>query len=70
MIFIKTNLSGADFSGATFADSGSPYLPTDFTLANLSNAKFVGAKFNGLTYLSYATLTCTDFSSSTGAPPT
>lgn len=66
VIFIKTNLSGADFSGATFADSGSPYLPTDFTLANLSNAKFVGAKFNGLTYLSYATLTCTDFSSSTG----
>ena len=63
VVFIRTNLSGADFSGATFADSGNPSLPTDFTFANLSNAKFVGAKFNGTTYFTYATLTCADFSS-------
>ena len=63
VVFIKTNLTGADFSGATFADSGNATLPTDFTFANLTNAKFVGAKFHGPTYLTYATLTCADFSS-------
>ena len=62
VVFIKTNLTGGDFSGATFADSGNATLPTDFTFANLSNAKFVGAKFNGPTYLTYATLSCADFS--------
>lgn len=62
VVFIKTNLTGADFSGATFADSGNASLPTDFSFANLTNAKFIGAKFIGTTYLTYATLTCADFS--------
>jgi uncharacterized protein YjbI with pentapeptide repeats len=62
VVFIGADLTGADFSGATFKDSGNPALPNDFTLATLTNAKFAGAKFNGLTYLSYATLTCADFS--------
>jgi len=63
VMFLKTNLTGADFSGVTFTDSGNAALPTDFTFANLTNAKFVNAKFNGTTYLTYATLTCADFSS-------
>ncbi|MDN5938870.1 MAG: pentapeptide repeat-containing protein [Salinisphaera sp.] len=63
VIFIKTILTGADFTGATFADSGNATLPTDFSFATLTNAKFIGAKFNGATYLTYATLTCADFSS-------
>jgi uncharacterized protein YjbI with pentapeptide repeats len=62
VVFIKTNLTGADFSGATFADSGNATLPTDFTFANLTNAKLIGAKFNGATYFTYSTLTCADFS--------
>lgn len=62
VIFIKTNLTGADFSGATFADSGNAALPTDFSFGNLTNAQFIGAKFNGPTYLTYATMTCADFS--------
>ncbi|MDI3467216.1 MAG: hypothetical protein OJF50_006037 [Nitrospira sp.] len=62
VVFIKTNLTGADFSGATFADSGNASLPTDFSFANLTNAKLIGAKFNGTTYLTYTTLTCADFS--------
>ncbi len=62
VIFIRTTLTGADFSGAMFVDSGNAALPTDFSFANLTNAKFIGAKFNGPTYLTYATLTCADFS--------
>lgn len=63
VVFIKTNLTGADFSGATFADTGNATLPSDFTFANLTRAKFIGARFNGPTYLTHATLTCADFSS-------
>ncbi|MEO7338725.1 MAG: pentapeptide repeat-containing protein [Caldimonas sp.] len=63
VLFIKTNLTGADFTDVTFADSGFAQLPTDFTFANLTRARFVGSKFNGLTYLTYATLSCADFSS-------
>ena len=66
VVFIKTNLSGADFTGATFNDGGNASLSTDFSFANLTNAKFVGAKFGGTTYLTYATLTCADFSSPAG----
>jgi uncharacterized protein YjbI with pentapeptide repeats len=62
VIFIKTNLTGADLSGATFTDSGNAALPTDFSFANLTNAQFIGAKFNSPTYLTYATMTCADFS--------
>jgi uncharacterized protein YjbI with pentapeptide repeats len=62
VIFIKTKLNGADFSGASFSDGGNASLPTDFTFANLGNAKFVGARFNGTTYFTYATLTSADFS--------
>ena len=63
VIFIKANLTGADFSGATIVDSGSQVLSTDFSFANLTSTKFIGTRFNGRTYLTYATLTCADFSS-------
>ncbi len=59
-VFIGTNLTGANFSGATF--NGNVSLPTDFTLATLTSACFMGAKFTGLTYFTYATLTSADFS--------
>ena len=62
VVFIRANLTGANFSGATFVDSGNPDFPNDFTLANLNLAKFVGARFNGLTYFSYASLTSANFS--------
>lgn len=60
--FVRSNLAGADFSGATFVDSGNPAFPNDFSFSNLTRAKFVGARFKGLTYLTYATLTSADFS--------
>ena len=62
VIFIRTILTGADFSGATIADSGNAAFPTDFSFATLTNAKFVKTVFSGATYLTYATLTCADFS--------
>jgi uncharacterized protein YjbI with pentapeptide repeats len=62
VVFDGADLTGADFSGATFADSGDAMLPTDFSFANLTGASFNGATFKGLTYLTYATLTCADFS--------
>ena len=37
VIFIKTNLTDADFSGATFETAGVAR-PTDFTFANLTRA--------------------------------
>src|SRR5690606_13479302 len=39
-------------------------LPTDFSFARLDNARFIGTRFTGTTYLTYASLTCADFSSS------
>ncbi len=63
VVFIRTNLTGADFSGAAIVDSQNPVFPTDFSFANLTKAKFVGTTFGGPTYLTYATLGCTDFSS-------
>lgn len=63
VVFIKTNLTEANFTGAVFAASGNAALPTDFSFANLTGAKFVGARFNGPTYLTYSNLSCTDFSS-------
>ncbi len=62
VVFIRANLTGADFSGATILDSGDLVFATDFSFANLTNAKFVSTKFSGPTYLTYATLGCTDFS--------
>ena len=62
VLFIKSNLAGADFSGATFWDGTDPSLPNDFTFANLTGVKFVGAKFTGTTYFTHATVTCADFS--------
>jgi uncharacterized protein YjbI with pentapeptide repeats len=62
-MFIGANLTGADFSGATFIDSGSQARPNDFSFANLDSACFIGAKFGGTTYFTYAKLPCTDFSS-------
>ena len=62
VVFIKADLTGADFSNATIADSRNPTFPTDFSFANLTNAKFVKTVFTGPTYLTYATLTCADFS--------
>lgn len=62
VIFVNANLSSADFSGATFADSGSQDQATDFSFANLTHATFVGTRFKATTYLTQATLACTDFS--------
>ena len=60
--FTRAILVDADFTGATFLDSGNSVLPTDFSFAQLDNAKFVNATFNGLTYFTYASMTCVDFS--------
>jgi uncharacterized protein YjbI with pentapeptide repeats len=60
--FIGANLTGANFSGATIVDSGNVAQATDFSFANLERACFIGVKFNAPTYLTYATLTCADFS--------
>lgn len=60
--FDGADLTNADFSGATFGDSGDPTLPTDFSYATLRNAKFVGAVFKGLTYLTHADVSCANFS--------
>lgn len=65
VVFIRTKLTGADFSGATIAASGNLVFSTDFTLADLTEAKFIRAQFNAPTYFTYATLTCTDFSNTT-----
>ena len=62
VVFIRANLSGADFSGATIADSQNPAFPTDFSFATLTDAKFIKTVFNGPTYLTYSTLTCANFS--------
>ncbi|RCW69499.1 pentapeptide repeat-containing protein [Pseudorhodoferax soli] len=62
VVFVNARLTRADFSGATIVDSGSPSLPTDFSFADLSGAKFIGTRFQGRTYLTQALLSCTDFS--------
>lgn len=62
VVFVRAKLVGADFGNATFADSGNPVFPNDFTLADLTQAKFKGARFNGLTYLTHARLSSADFS--------
>jgi uncharacterized protein YjbI with pentapeptide repeats len=62
VVFANAQLGGADFSGATIADSGNTVFPTDFSFADLSHAKFVGTRFDGPTYLTYANLSCADFS--------
>ena len=62
VLFIKTDLTGADFSNATIVDSQNPALPTDFSFSTLTNAKFIGATFDGTTYFTYANVTCADFS--------
>ena len=62
VVFIKTDLTGARFDNAVFADSGSATFPNDFSFANLSGAVFAGARFDGPTYLTYANLACADFS--------
>jgi uncharacterized protein YjbI with pentapeptide repeats len=61
-VFINANLTGANFRNAVIANSGNATLPTDFSFANLTSACFIGAKFTGPTYFTYATLTCADFS--------
>lgn len=60
--FIGANLTGANFSGATIIDSGHVAQATDFSFANLKQACFIGVRFNAPTYLTYATLSCADFS--------
>jgi uncharacterized protein YjbI with pentapeptide repeats len=62
VVFIEANLTGADFSNATIVDSQNSVFPTDFSFSALTNAKFIGTKFNGTMYFTYATLTCADFS--------
>ncbi len=62
-VFIRANLTGANFNNTTFQGvPGHPTQTPDFTFANLTNATFVGAKFAAPTYFTYATLTCADFS--------
>ncbi|MES2787570.1 MAG: pentapeptide repeat-containing protein [Pseudomonadota bacterium] len=63
VMFLGANLTGANFSGATITASDKPTRPTDFTLANLDTACFVGAVFKAPTYLTHSTLRCADFSS-------
>ncbi|MEO8938160.1 MAG: pentapeptide repeat-containing protein [Burkholderiaceae bacterium] len=59
-MFLHTTLAGADFSGATIKlDS----IATDFSFADLTSACFKGTTFDGTTYFTYATLTCTNYSS-------
>ena len=61
--FDYANLANANFEGAVFLDdSSNPELVGDFSFANLQGACFLRAKFNGLTYFTSATLTCSDFS--------
>lgn len=64
VVFVRAKLVGADFSGATFVESGYPAFPNDFTMADLRQAKFTKAQFNGLTYFNYAQLSSADFSGS------
>ena len=62
-VFVRATLTHANFNGATFIGiPGYPGQTTDFSFADLSNATFVGAKFQAPTYFTYATLTCADFS--------
>jgi uncharacterized protein YjbI with pentapeptide repeats len=61
--FIRANLTGAKFDNAKFQSvPGFPTQTPDFSFANLSNASFTGAQFLAPTYLTYANLTCADFS--------
>ncbi|MFS8083751.1 MAG: pentapeptide repeat-containing protein [Ginsengibacter sp.] len=64
VVFVRAKLQDADFSNAIFVDSGNPVYPNDFTLADLHQAKFIGAQFKGLTYFSHANLSFADFSGS------
>ena len=62
-VFIRANLTGANFGNAKFQGvPGHPTQTPDFTFANLTNATFAGATFSAPTYFTYATLTCADFS--------
>lgn len=61
--FDFANLKNANFQDAIILnDSSNPVLVADFSFANLEGACFVGAKFNGPTYFTSASLTCADFS--------
>ena len=61
--FIKSTLVGANFRNAVFsADPGDEGAPNDFTLADLSQACFIGARFQAPTYFTFAKTSCTDFS--------
>jgi uncharacterized protein YjbI with pentapeptide repeats len=61
--FLRANLTGAKFDNAKFQSiAGAPTSTPDFSFANLTNASFTGAQFLAPTYLTYATLTCADFS--------
>jgi uncharacterized protein YjbI with pentapeptide repeats len=62
-VFIGANLTGASFRNARFVDTASPVRTTDFSFARLDSACFYHASFAAPTYFTYATLTCTDFSS-------
>lgn len=61
--FIRANLTGAKFDNVKFQGiAGAPTSAPDFSFANLTNASFTGAQFLAPTYLTWATLTCADFS--------
>jgi uncharacterized protein YjbI with pentapeptide repeats len=62
-VFVRANLTGANFNNAKFQSvPGHPTQTPDFTFANLTNATFVGATFAAPTYFTYSTITCADFS--------
>jgi uncharacterized protein YjbI with pentapeptide repeats len=61
--FAHANLTGTNFQDAVIVNDGSnPTLVADFSFANLQDACFIRAQFNGPTYLANASLTCADFS--------
>ncbi len=61
--FAFANLTGANFQNAVLLnDTSSSNLVADFSFAVLNTACFIGAQFNGPTYLTNADLTCADFS--------
>jgi uncharacterized protein YjbI with pentapeptide repeats len=61
--FGHANLTGANFQDAVIVnDNTNPTLVADFSFANLRNTCFIRAQFNGPTYLTNTSLSCTDFS--------
>lgn len=60
-VFVRANLEGASFKGATFK-GGDALNGTDFSFAKLNKSCFREVKFEDVTYFTYATTSCADFS--------